>query len=195
MLERHAAKLARMCVQWLAVRRSLAFVVVLVFVCACGATEPRGEEPKPPRSTGETVPRVITPRSQLPSAIQPLLPKHGIYVAGGGFVSTPWRIVVDLDQKTIYSGTADEPNAPSFGPMDKENKKELSPRNGSHLMKLAHAAWVESPPKTPPDPIADYDEILIVLEDEETFFLQGYGPIRRPVAANAIVEIRAAAGM
>ncbi|MGE0397931.1 MAG: hypothetical protein AB7T06_14625, partial [Kofleriaceae bacterium] len=149
----------------------------------------------PPPPTGETVPRVITPRSQLPSAILPLLPKHGIYVAGGGFVSTPWRIVVDLDQKTIYAGTADTPNAPSFGPMDRESKKELSPRNGSHLMKLAHEAWTEPPPKTPPDPSADYDEVLIVVDGDDTFFLQGYGPIRRPLAANAIVEIRAAAGM
>lgn len=141
------------------------------------------------------MPRVITPRSQLPSAILPLLPKNGIYIAGGGFVSTPWRVVVDLDQKTIYSGTADTANAPSFGPMDHESKKELSPRNGSHLMKLAQAAWTEPPPKTPPDPSVDYDEILIVLEGDNTFFLQGYGPIRRPLAANAIVEIRAAAGM
>lgn len=141
------------------------------------------------------MPREITPRAQLPSAILPLLPKNGIYVAGGGFTSTPWRVVVDLDQKTIYAGTADEANAPSFGPMSREYKKELSPRNGAHLMKLAHAAWVEPPPKTPPDPIADYDEILVVLEGDDTFYLEGYGPIRRPEAAKLIVEMRAAAGM
>ncbi len=138
---------------------------------------------------------MVTPRSKLPAVIQPLLPKNGIYVAGGGFVSTPWRIVVDLDQKTIYAGTADTANAPSFGPMDREWKKELSPRNGSHLMKLAQVAWTEPPPKTPPDASVDYDEIFVVCEGDDTFFLQGYGPIRRPEAAKAIVEIRAAAGM
>lgn len=172
------------------------FLLGGVLLCvACGSTEPRGTPPTPPPSTGETVPRVITPRSQLPSAILPLLPKNGIYVAGGGFVSTPWRIVVDLDQKTIYSGTADASNVPSYGPMDHESMKELSPRNGSHLMKLAHIAWTEPPPKSPPDPVADYDEIFIVVEGDDTFFLQGFGPIRRPEAAKAIVELRAAAGI
>lgn len=141
------------------------------------------------------MPRVVTPRAQLPAAILPLLPRNGIYVAGGGFVSTPWRIVVDLDRRTIYAGTTDTPNAPSFGPMDREATKELSPRNASHLMKLAQAAWTEPPPKTPPSPSVDYDEILVVLEGDDTFFLQGYGPIRRPLAAGAILEIRAAAGM
>ncbi|MGE0397932.1 MAG: hypothetical protein AB7T06_14630, partial [Kofleriaceae bacterium] len=69
-------------------RGSLDIVFVLgVVLAGCGSTEPRGTPPTPPPPTGETVPRVITPRSQLPSAILPLLPKHGIYVAGGGFVS------------------------------------------------------------------------------------------------------------
>jgi hypothetical protein len=124
-----------------------------------------------------------------------LLPRNGIYAAGGGLVSAPWRVVVDLDAKTIYGGSSSTTNAPSFGAMDREATKELSPRNGSHLMGLAHAAWNEPAPRTPPDPTVDYDEIFIVLEGDVTFFLEGYGPIRRPEAAKAIVELRAAAGL
>ncbi len=139
--------------------------------------------------------RPITPRSKLPAAILPLLPKHGVYVAGGGLVSSAWRVVLDLDAKTIYAGSATRPNAPSFGPMDKEATKDLSQRNQELLMGLANAAWAEPPSQDPPNPTADYDELFIVLEGDDTFFLEGYGPIRQPAAAKAIVELRAAAGM
>ena len=110
-------------------------------------------------------------------------------------MSSPWRIVVDLDQKLIYIGSSQGANKPSFGKLEKEVTKDLSPRNASHLMGLAHTAWIEPPPTRPADPIADYDEVLIVLEGDDTFYLQGYGPIRRPDAAKLIVELRAAAGL
>ena len=45
------------------------------------------------------------------------------------------------------------------------------------------------------DPTADYDEIFVVLDGDDAFYLQGFGPIRRPVAAQAIIEFRAAAGL
>lgn len=138
--------------------------------------------------------RPITPRNKLPPALLPLLPKHGVYIAGGGLVSSAWRVVLDLDAKTLYGGTAAASNAPSFGPMDKESTKELSPRNEQHLMGLAHAAWNE-PPSAPEDATVDYDEVFIVLEGDDTFYLQGFGPIRRPAAAKAIIEFRAAAGL
>lgn len=139
--------------------------------------------------------RPITPRSQLPAAIQPLLPKRGVYVAGGGLVSSAWRVVLDLDAKTIYAGSATRARAPSFGPMDKEATKDLSQRNQELLMGLANAAWSEPASKDPPNPTADYDELFIVLEGDDSFYLDGYGPIRQPGAAKAIVELRAAAGL
>lgn len=139
--------------------------------------------------------RTITKRDTLPDVVKPHLPKNGIYAAGGGLMSSPWRIVVDLDQKSIYVGSSQGANKPSFGTLERETSKDLSPRNASHLMSLAHAAWIEPAPSTPPEPIADYDEILIVLEGDDTFYLQGYGPIRRLEAAKLIVELRAAAGL
>ena len=120
--------------------------------------------------------------------IQPLLPERGIYAAGGGLVSSAWRVVVDRNAKTIYRGTAQGPNAASFGKMDNETKKDLSPRNDSHLGELAEAAWREAPDPNPgrPNPGADYDEILIVVDGPDAFFLEGYGPIKTPAAAKAI---------
>lgn len=142
----------------------------------------------------------VTPRAKLPAAIQKLLPKHGVYIAGGGLVSSAWRVVVDYDNKTIYGGQAaagrgGSANAPSFGPMSKEATNPLSQRNEVHLTKLGEDVWREAPPKDPVDPTADYDEIFIVLDGDDAFYLQGFGPIRRPVAAKAIIEFRAAAGL
>ena len=142
-----------------------------------------------------TTPRVITARAKLPEAVKPLLPQHGIYIAGGGLVSSAWRVVIDADANTIYGGTASAANAPSFGTMDKEKRRELSPRNEVLLMRLAEDAWREVPPKDPGDPTADYDEIMIVVDGDDAFYLQGFGPIRRPLAAKAIIELRAAAGL
>ncbi len=124
-----------------------------------------------------------------------MLPVHGIYVAGGGLVSTAWRIVVDTDKHTIYAGSSAQANAPSFGPMQREATKDLSQRNRQLLMELAEAAWREPASTEPVDPTADYDEILVVLDGDDAFYLQGFGPIRQPVAANAIIELRAAAGL
>lgn len=137
----------------------------------------------------------ITPRAKLPPAIQKLLPAHGVYIAGGGLVSTAWRVVVDYDKKTIYGGTAKQANAPSFGAMSKEASNPLSPRNEVHLTRLAEDVWREEPPKDRLDPTADYDEIFVVLDGDDAFYLQGFGPIRRPIAAQAIIEFRAAAGL
>lgn len=39
----------------------------------------------------------------------------------------------------------------------------------------------------------DYDELVIVADGDDVFFLEGYGPIRRPIAAKAITELRAIA--
>ncbi len=169
------------------------WVVLGCLVVACADPPKRPAEPPPHQPTQAD--RRLTPRDQLPKPIQPLLPRRGIYAAGGGLVSSAWRIVVDRDAKTIYRGTAAGPNAPSFGKMDGEATKDLSPANDTHLTELAEAAWREPPSAAPPRPTADYDEILIVVDGNDAFFLEGFGPIRQPAAAKAIEELRAAAGL
>jgi hypothetical protein len=165
--------------------------VVLVFVVAA-CHEPAPVVQGPVITTKRTE---VTPRSKLPAAILPLLPTRGVYLAGGGLVSSAWRVVVDYDKKTIYGGSTNTANAPSFGAMSKESTRDLSPRNEVHLTKVAEDVWREAPPKEPIDPTADYDEIFVILDGDDTFYLQGYGPIRRTVAAKAIIEFRAAAGL
>jgi len=168
-----------------------AVVLGLVVLVGCAS-----DEGKPAtKNTSNAMNRPITPRSKLPAAILPLLPRSGVYIAGGGLMSPGWRVVLDLDAKTIYAGSTSKRNSPSFGPMEKESKRDLSQRNQEFLMGLAHAAWSEPPSKDPPHPTADNDEIFVVLEGDDTFFLEGYGPITQPAAAKAIIELRAAGGL
>jgi hypothetical protein len=162
---------------------------ILLTLMACGG-EPT--QTTTPQTTGA---RPVTPRKDLPAALQPLLPQHGILVAGGGLVSQPWRIVVDIDADTIFAGSSLEGGASALRQLDKESTKPLSPRNETHLMQMAYAAWAEPPPAQPYDLVDDYEEVLVVLEGDDTFYLQGYNPIRQPLAAQAIVELRAAAGL
>ena len=160
---------------------------MIVALVACGDPPPP-EAPKP-------VPRQITPRAKLPSSIQPLVPQHGIYVAGGGLTSAAWRVVIDTDANTVFAGSSKAHGAPSFGKLDSERTNPLTPANKDHLMKMANDAWTEAAPATRPAPIADYDELLIISDGADTFYLQGFGPIRRPLAAKLIEELRAAGAL
>ncbi len=156
--------------------------------------EPGGELKLPHAFTfaAHDEPRAITPRAQLPKVIQALLPKHGIYAAGGGLTSTPWRVVVDADAAMVHAGTSAKSNAPSYGPLDKQASLPIARADLASVMALGEAAWREPPPSTPPSPTADYDEILIVVDGDDAFYLEGFGPIRRDAASAVIKAVRAA---
>ena len=152
----------------------LALVVILV---ACG----HPSKPVPPRTS--------KPRASLPQAIQPVLPKRGIYAAGGGLTSSPWRVVVDQDAGTIKAGTAAGANKPSFGPMDKESTATPDAASLKELGALADKTWRE---ERQPNlhPIADYDEIVVLLDGDETFMIQGFGPIRTGAAKELLDRLK-----
>jgi hypothetical protein len=166
----------------------LLLVVVPLVIGACGDTSSPTTPTKPAK-------REITPRAKLPVAIQPVVPKHGIYAAGGGLMSPPWRVVVDTDADTIYAGSSTQANAPSMDKLEKESTKPLTPANKQRLMDMASSVWTEPRPTTLDDPTADYDEILVVADGDDTFYLQGFGPIHRPLAAKLITELRAAGAL
>lgn len=180
------------------VLRQLLLVTVGVACSACsGPAETHDMTTTKPgtKGTEPTTTLPTTPRSQLPAAILPHLPMKGIYAAGGGLVSSAWRVVVDLDRRTVFGGSSQDANAPSYGKLDKETTRPLSAANEQLLWQLARDAWAEPPSQSPPRPTADYDEILVVVDGDDAFYLQGYGPIRQPRAAKAITELRAAAGL
>jgi len=133
-------------------------------------------------------------RKELGPDIAPLVPKHGVLATGGGMKSPVFRVIVDTDAKTIYTGSAPA-DSKLWGKLPDERTRELTPRNEQHLMQLAADAWSEPAPATPPDKVDGYDEFLIVADGDEVFFLEGHGPITRPAAAKAIEALRAAAAL
>jgi hypothetical protein len=105
-----------------------------------------------------------------------------------------FRVIVDTDAKTIYTGSAPA-DTKLAGKLADERTRELTPRNEQHLMQLCADAWGEPAPATPPDRVEGYDEFLIIADGDEVFFLEGHGPITRPAAARAIEALRAAAAL
>lgn len=162
-------------------------VIVLSVLVGCGgAPQPEPAQPVQMRPT--------IPRNELPKEIQGFVPKHGIYLAGGGAASTVFRVIIDTDAKTIYTGTAPA-GTPLHGKLADERTRELTPANEQRLMQLASDAWTEKAPASEPDPVGSYDELLVIADDSELFFLHQHGPIQRPLAVKAIQEIRAAAAL
>ena len=57
--------------------------------------------------------------------------------------------------------------------------------------RASRSSWVErKPPTAPPHPTADYDELLVIGDGKDTFYLDGYGPISQKAAASVIAELR-----
>src|SRR6478735_9046495 len=108
-------------------------LVVLLMLVACAANPP----PRPRQPDRATV-----SRAEVPAEIQKLLPKHGVFLAGGGDKSPVFRIVIDTDAKTIYSGKAPA-ETPLHGALAEERTRELTPPNEQHLMQLCMDAQSE----------------------------------------------------
>lgn len=126
--------------------------------------------------TFDTAKRPTTPREKLPAAIRPLLPTRGIYAAGGGLTSSSWRIIVDIDKGELVVGENPKVNSKSFGPMPRDHRVTLPRALVMELVGLADAAWRHRR-ALPPHPIADYDELLVLVDGDDAFKAQGYGPM------------------
>jgi hypothetical protein len=160
-------------------------ILATLSLAACSRTDTSSTAPVPSSQAGEA-PEEDARRSTrldiIPSTIRPLLPKHGMYAAGGGTKSTPWRTVVDLDAETVTSSNSQTVGAMWFGKLDHELTRRLTEKEHVELIKLAERAWHEPMP-TLTSPTAEYDEVLVAVDGDDVFFLEGYGPIRPPKAA------------
>jgi hypothetical protein len=170
---------------------SARLVLVMILAGAAGASC-GGSSPPPATQPG---PRTSIARRELPPEIQPLVPRHGVYLAGGGERSEVFRVIVDTDAKTIYGGKAPAASPVHAPKLADERTRELTPRNEQHLMRLCADAWAEPAPAHDPDPVAGYDEFFVIADGDEVFFLHGHGPILRPKAKQAIETLRAAAAL
>jgi hypothetical protein len=160
-------------------------VLVMVMLVACAASpEPRRRQPE----------RVLSSRAEMPAEMAKLVPQHGVFLVGGGDKSPVFRIVIDTDAKTIYTGSAPAAT-PLHAAMTEERTRELTPANEQHLMQLCADARSEPAPVEPPERVVGYDEIFVVADGDSVFFLEGRGPITRPRAIKAIEALRAAAAL
>jgi hypothetical protein len=140
-------------------------------------------------------PRREAARSSLPIPLAPQIPRRGLYAAGGGLVSSAWRVALDLDTGVLRVGRSAKTGSSSIGPMPEEWKRCLDADTLHSLIEAADAAWREPDPLTPPNPTADYGEVLVIADDDAVFYHDGYGPIRRARAAKAVELLRIAAGL
>jgi len=160
--------------------------VMSASLLACGGA------PAPHQPASST--RQSIARRELPTELQPLVPRHGAVTTGGGVKSPVFRVIVDTDAKTIYTGSAPA-GSTLAGKLPAERTRELTPANEHHLMQLCADAWSEPAPVTAPERVAGYNEYLIVADGDEIFFVDGRGPITRPAAARAIEALRAAGAL
>jgi hypothetical protein len=161
--------------------------IVVTMLVGCGSSTPNAVEPKTPRVS----------HASLPAAIRGFVPTNGIYLAGGGTVSTVFRVIVDFDAHTIYSATAPA-GTPLHSKLGDEHTRPLTPPNEDHLKALASDVWIEEPPATSDAPVKGYEEYLTVpdLKDAANVVLiHEQGPITRPLAKKLIDEVRAAAAL
>jgi hypothetical protein len=153
-------------------------MVVLVFLAACGR--------RIEFAAGE---RPTMPRDKLPKVVQPLLPARGIYAAGGGTTSAPWRVTLTLDGD-LAAGAAT--SGDSFADM-KTSKKKLDEATLREAVALADRAWREPRP-APTHPTADYDEIIIFVDGKDAWLIEGYGPLAGGAAEALMTRLRQLSG-
>ena len=165
---------------------TLAFVLFSTFGLLATVPPPPKEAPV----TFDTSPRRDRARAKLPKVIQPLVPKRGIYAAGGGLTSSSWRIGVNIDTNELIAGENPQVNSKSFEVMPRTYRVTLPRKVVIELVGLADKAWRHT--SEPPDhPIADYDELLVVGDGEEVFKEQGYGPLQDGPAKTLLERLHA----
>lgn len=149
-------------------------LVVLLFLAACGR--------RIEFAAGE---RPTLPREKLPKVVQPLLPDRGIYAAGGGSTSAPWRVTLTLDGDLVAGAAT---SGASFADM-KTSRKKLDPATLREVVTLADRAWRE-PREAPTHPTADYDEIVIFVDGKDAWLIEGYGPLAGGAAEALMTRLR-----
>jgi hypothetical protein len=174
-------------------------ILAALSLVACTRTDasnnpaaPSSAESSAPAEAPEDDARRTTKLDLVPSTIRPLLPKHGMYAAGGGNKATAWRTVVDLSAETVTTSSSQTVGALWFGKLDHEVTRPITEAEHVELIKLAERAWHEAMP-TLTNPTNDYDEVLVAVDGDDVFFQEGYGPIRPPKAAALVNKLKAIA--
>jgi len=131
-------------------------------------------------------------RSRVPAKVRPLLPKRGVYAAGGGLMSSSWRAVLDLETGVLKLSENASQNSKSFGLMSVTTTVMLSAETSKEVVGLANKVW-KGKHGLPNHPNADYGELIVLADDKDCFVLDGYGPFGAGAAKALIDRLRALA--
>jgi hypothetical protein len=169
-------------------------ILAALSLAACSRGDNAGTSSANPSAAaempGDAGPRRTTGLDIVPETIRPHLPKHGVYAAGGGTSSTPWRTIVDLDANTVTTATSPAVGALYFTKLEKESTRPLTGTERAEVMRLAEKAQREPMMNITTTPTSAYNEVLVTTEGERAFYLEGYGPIRPTAAADLVVDLK-----
>jgi hypothetical protein len=154
-------------------------IAVLFALLACGSGAPA--EPA----------RIVRPRSDLKMPTE-ILPARGVYAAGGGLTSQPWRVTVDYDAQTLVAGQGAPDGAAPTAPLHTTWHRDLTPAEVAGLTALTEHAW-RTLPEINQHPTADYDEVIAVVDGDAALWVEGFGPLTGP-AAQVVAELHRLAG-
>lgn len=174
----------------------IAFVVASALTVHVVAQKAVAKTAKPAADDGKPAftkkPRKSAPRTSLSEPIQSVLPPQGIVVLGSGSDAAAWRVIVTLEGD-FRSGSNARPGSSPIELVEKR-KRKLDPEVLKEFLALADRAWREKPGKRNTDaPISDYDEMLVIVDGDETFFLDGHGPITSGFAGELVARLKAEA--
>ncbi len=154
--------------------------------------------PKPPRpapqqpsgsSRGPAPPVPGAPRripiGALHEGYRALLPRRGVLAGGGGFVSTTWRVVVDLETAELNAARSDDHGKLVFGALDDTTRRRLPTSTLAELRALAESL-LESDATPQTVLSADSMGVMIVADADRVYELMPAGPITDGPAADLV---------
>jgi hypothetical protein len=142
-----------------------------------GSAPAVGGNAPPPAGKGQSV-----PRNEVHKDYQSLLPARGVVAGGGGFMSMPWRIVVDLDARTLRAARGGEPGQSLIAPLPETREAELSRNTANRIEATAlHSLEQDSTPQTVFT--ADSMGVPIIADGARAWELMPAGPITEGPAA------------
>lgn len=142
----------------------------------------------PPAPFSREPGRIQTPIERIPEEIHRHLWPEGIYAAGGGSASAPWRISLSL-AGLLEAAESDERGARATGVLQRQWFVHVPAAAMREIVALADRTWRELRPQ-PRHPSTSYSEVLAIRDHRAAYFFDGRGAIRGGAAEALIARVR-----
>lgn len=120
--------------------------------------------------------------NDIPEQAKELLPKQGIVFISAGHVSSGRKLIIDTENKALDFGINSDSGSSPYGKLPVEGKINLIDDNLNEIISLADKIWSSDEDFSNfPDITADFDVILILVDNDKTKVIKSYGPPVREV--------------